>query len=79
LRLSAKYPDRSYVQVKIWWKVHVFTLIQVVFLVLLCVTINSPAGVVFPVIIALLHPIRLLLARTGLFTREDMDLLDAHM
>ena len=60
------------------WKVHAWTVIQVVLLILIYTVMSSPAGFVFPVVIGLLHPIRLLLVRTGLYTTEQIEFLDSH-
>ena len=73
-----KFPQRTYVQVRPLWKVHVWTAIQVVLLILINIIMSSPAGFVFPVVIGLLHPFRLFLARTGVYTTEEIELLDSH-
>ena len=53
------------------WKVRVWTLIQMILLILVNILMVSPAGFIFPVDIGRLHPIRLLLGRTGLYTPEE--------
>jgi hypothetical protein len=73
-----KYPKRTYVKVRPLWKVHVWTLIQLILLILVNILMVSPAGFIFPVVIGLLHPIRLSLARSGLYTPEELEFLDSH-
>eukprot|EP00961_Rhodomonas_salina_P167373 2255369-Rhodomonas_salina.1 len=72
-----KYPKRTYIKVDLW-KVHVWTLIQVVLLVIINLVMSSPAGFIFPIIIGLLHPLRLGLARSGYWTAQDVENLDSH-
>ncbi len=74
-----KYPQRGYINVKPTWKIHVFTLIQIILLIIINVLMATPASVLFPILIACLHPLREFLARTGLYSKEEMDLLDSHM
>jgi hypothetical protein len=74
----AKYPKRSYVEVAPLWKVHAWTLIQVVLLVLINILMTSPAGFVFPIVIGLLHPIRLLIERSGFYSAHELELVDSH-
>lgn len=38
---------------------------------------GSPIGVLFPVLIALLAPLRMLLVKTPMFTEGDMEVLDS--
>jgi len=73
-----KYPSKSFAKITPLWKVHVWTLIQVVLLVLINVLMQSPAGFVFPIVIGLLHPLRLWLATTVLWSPEEIAMLDSH-
>jgi hypothetical protein len=56
----------------------VWTCLQLILLILINLLMNSPAGFVFPVAIGLLHPIRLFLGWTQLYTPEEIELLDSH-
>lgn len=38
---------------------------------------SSPIGVLFPVLIAVLAPLRLFLVKAGFFSNDDMVLLDS--
>ena len=73
-----KVPDsKCYTQVPIK-KAHVWTLIQIVFLMGILGLMRSPAGVVFPIIVALLHPVKCYLGRSGYWTAEEIENLDSH-
>lgn len=48
-----------------------------VFLVLCRWVKGSSIGVLFPVLIALLAPLRMLLVKTPMFTERDMEVLDS--
>ena len=56
-------------------KIHLFTGIQAAALAALWVLKASPIGILFPVLIAMLVPLRLLMTRW--FTEEELEALDA--
>lgn len=69
------YPNTHYVRRVSGRAIHRFTLIQLICLAALWVLKASPAGILFPVLIAMLVPLRLLLNRW--FETEDLAALDA--
>ncbi|MFV8315726.1 sodium bicarbonate transporter family protein [Mycobacterium sp. 23] len=69
------YPDTHYVRHVPWKVIHAFTLVQVLCLVVLWILKSSPVGILFPLFIAMLVPLRLLLNRW--FQAEHLALLDA--
>merc|ERR1712137_962546 len=72
-----KFPkEKTYVNVKLW-KMHVWTTIQIVLLVAIMILMRSPIGFVFPIMIGLLHPIRLMMARFNWFDGQ-LESLDSH-
>lgn len=56
--------------------VNTFTLIQVACLAAVFYVETSPAGVLFPIVIAMLAPLRFGLEKFGFMKKEDIDLLD---
>jgi hypothetical protein len=72
----ALYPSSHYVQRVAHWKIHAFTAVQVAALAALWLLKSSPAGILFPVLIALLVPLRLALGRV--FEPHELAALDAH-
>lgn len=69
------YPNTHYVRHVPWKVIHAFTLVQVLCLVVLWILKSSPVGILFPLFIAMLVPLRLLLNRW--FQAEHLALLDA--
>ncbi|OBI89978.1 sodium bicarbonate transporter family protein [Mycobacterium asiaticum] len=69
------YPNTHYVRHVPWKVIHLFTLVQVLCLVVLWILKSSPAGILFPLFIAMLVPLRLLLNKW--FQPEHLALLDA--
>jgi hypothetical protein len=69
------YPPTHYIRRVSRRVLHTFTLIQVVCLIVLWTVKSSPVGVLFPLCIALLVPIRRSLAR--FFSQKDLAFLDA--
>lgn len=69
------YPDTHYVRHVPWKVIHLFTLVQVLCLVVLWILKSSPAGILFPLFIAMLVPFRLLLNKW--FQPQHLALLDA--
>ncbi len=69
------YPAHHYVQRVRHLKIHVFTAVQVAALGALWLLKASPLGILFPVLIALLVPLRLSLTRY--FNPEELAALDA--
>jgi hypothetical protein len=53
-----------------------FTAIQIACLGAMVYVKESPIGVLFPVVIALLAPLRFALEKTGIVKKEYMDILD---
>uniref|UniRef100_A0A0G4FM35 Bicarbonate transporter-like transmembrane domain-containing protein n=1 Tax=Chromera velia CCMP2878 TaxID=1169474 RepID=A0A0G4FM35_9ALVE len=72
-----KRPDRSYTRVVPLWRTHVWTLIQVGMLIAIVALMRSPVGFVFPVIIGLLHPLRLVLGR-WFYSEDELEKVDSH-
>lgn len=69
------YPQTHYVRKVPLRTIHLFTLIQVAALVVLWLLKSSPAGILFPLLIALLVPLRMML---GLWIEPDhLESLDA--
>ena len=69
------YPDTHYVRHVPWKVIHLFTLVQLLCLVVLWILKSSPAGILFPLFIAMLVPLRLLLNKW--FQQQHLALLDA--
>jgi len=69
-----QYPQTHYVRNVPHRVIHLFTLIQLGCLVLLWVLKSSPLGILFPLLIASLVPLRMLLVRW--FDTRHLDLLD---
>ena len=72
---TSLYPRNHYTQRVPHWTMHFFTLIQLVCLGILMIVKVSAVGILFPLFIALLVPVRLLLNR--FFTEEHLRALDA--
>lgn len=69
------YPNTHYVRHVPWKVIHLFTFVQLLCLVVLWILKSSPAGILFPLFIAMLVPLRLLLNRW--FQPQHLALLDA--
>ena len=67
-------PRWSHVDPKV---VQTFTFIQIICLAAMFWIKESRVGVLFPVVIAMLAPIRFALERRNMISTEDMDVLDA--
>ncbi|MFT4558936.1 MAG: PTS sugar transporter subunit IIA [Planctomycetales bacterium] len=72
---SDLYPPTHYIRRVPNWQIHTFTAIQLLCLVVLWVTKASAIGILFPLFIALLVPIRFLLNR--FFDQQHLLALDA--
>ncbi|MGD9856603.1 MAG: PTS sugar transporter subunit IIA, partial [Planctomycetaceae bacterium] len=72
---SALYPQTHYLRRVPRRSIHLFTLLQLTCLVVLWIVKVSPAGILFPMFIALLVPVRLLASR--FFAAAHLDALDA--
>jgi mannitol/fructose-specific phosphotransferase system IIA component (Ntr-type) len=70
----ALYPSTHYIRRVPRWTMHAFTALQVVCLGVLWVVKSSAIGILFPVFIALLVPVRLIAGR--LFSAEHLAALD---
>jgi hypothetical protein len=69
------YPNTHYIRQVPYWTVHKFTLLQLVCLVVLWMVKTSILGILFPLFIALLVPVRMLAER--FFKPEHLMALDA--
>jgi hypothetical protein len=69
------YPATHYVRTVPGWVIHKFTIIQLGGLVALWLLKTSPLGILFPVLIALLVPLRLLMRK--FFDEKHLEALDA--
>lgn len=81
-RVKSIFQDKSAQDDAPWAKVprkvvNTFTVIQVACLIAMLKVKESPIGVLFPIIIALLAPLRFGLVKWGIIKKEDMDVLDA--
>lgn len=72
---SDLYPPAHYIRRVPNWKIHAFTAIQLLCLVILWITKASAIGILFPLFIALLVPVRFLLNR--FFDQQHLLALDA--
>lgn len=75
LRDPALYPVTHYIRRVPRWSIHAFTLLQVACLTVLWFVKSSGIGILFPVFIALLVPIRLFIGK--FFAPEHLAALDA--
>ncbi len=75
LRDPALYPMTHYIRRVPRWTIHAFTLLQLGCLSMLWLVKSSAIGILFPIFIALLVPIRLLAGRY--FSEEHLEALDA--
>lgn len=71
----ALYPVNHYTRTVPHWRIHAFTLIQVMALIALWLLKASAIGILFPVLIALLVPLRLLMGRW--LSPSDLAALDS--
>jgi len=71
----ALYPKNHYTRIVSHWRIHLFTVIQALALGALWVLKASAIGILFPVLIAMLVPLRILMARW--FKPEELHVLDS--
>eukprot|EP00815_Leptocylindrus_aporus_P000850 CAMPEP_0116075566 /NCGR_PEP_ID=MMETSP0322-20121206/16709_1 /TAXON_ID=163516 /ORGANISM="Leptocylindrus danicus var. apora, Strain B651" /LENGTH=528 /DNA_ID=CAMNT_0003565645 /DNA_START=227 /DNA_END=1813 /DNA_ORIENTATION=+ len=81
-RFKELFKDRSIAKDQPWSglkrrKVNLFTLVQVASLYAMFWVKGSSIGVLFPILIAALAPFRIALERLGLFSKEEMNVLDS--
>lgn len=69
------YPSTHYIRRVSRSRIHAFTLLQMVCLVVLWIVKTSKIAILFPIVIALIVPVRILAAR--FFTPEELASLDA--
>jgi hypothetical protein len=69
------YPEKHYTHNVPMKAIHKFTLVQLIGLIILWVVKVSPAGILFPLFIAILVPLRSQL--TKFFTQDQLDFLDS--
>ena len=69
------YPATHYIRRVPFWTIHKFTLLQAICLVVLWVVKVSKAGILFPLFIALLVPVRMIATR--FFEPKHLAALDA--
>ena len=72
---SSLYPTTHYMRRVPTWTIHKFTLLQLVCLIILGLVEVSPLGILFPLFLVLLVPVRILAGR--FFTPEQLAALDA--
>nr|CAB3266294.1 anion exchange protein 2 [Phallusia mammillata] len=72
---SKNYPDYSYVKAVRPWRIHIFTLIEVVCLAVLWIVKSTPAQIAFPFFLVLTIPIRRFLL-PKIFTPKELQELD---
>lgn len=72
---SSLYPTTHYIRRVPIWTIHRFTLLQLVCLLVLGVVEVTPLGILFPLFIVLLVPVRFLAGR--FFTAEELAALDS--
>ncbi len=80
-RITGLFKDKSVSPPERWssvppFTINLFTIIQVACLGAMLWVKESPIGVLFPVIVAMLAPIRIALEKTGVVKKEYMDILD---
>jgi len=80
-RIVGFFKDKSIAPKPRWNKVpnktvNLFTAIQVACLAAMFWVKESPVGVLFPIVIAMLAPLRFGLTKMGIISEEDMDILD---
>ncbi len=69
------YPMKHYTRLVKHWRIHLFTGIQALALLALWLLKSSKVGLLFPVLIALLVPLRMWLGR--FFTAAELEALDS--
>ena len=72
---SSLYPTTHYIRRVPIWTIHRFTLLQLVCLLILGLVEITPLGILFPLFIVLLVPVRFLAGR--FFTAEQLEALDS--
>jgi hypothetical protein len=72
---SSLYPTTHYIRQVPIWTVHRFTLLQLICLLVLGIVELTPLGILFPLFIVLLVPVRFLAGR--FFTPEELAALDS--
>ncbi|MEO2017762.1 MAG: PTS sugar transporter subunit IIA [Fuerstiella sp.] len=72
---SSLYPTTHYIRRVPVWTIHRFTLLQLICLIVLGLVEVSPLGILFPLFLVLLVPVRILAGR--FFTPEQLAALDA--
>jgi len=80
-RIKGLFKDSSVAPKERWAAVPrktttLFTAIQIACLAAMVYVKESPIGVLFPVVIALLAPLRFALEKTGIISKENIDILD---
>jgi len=72
---SSLYPTTHYIRRVPTWTIHKFTLLQLVCLIILGIVEVTPLGILFPLFLVLLVPVRILAGR--FFTPEELAALDS--
>ncbi|MEO2031840.1 MAG: PTS sugar transporter subunit IIA [Planctomycetaceae bacterium] len=72
---SSLYPSTHYIRRVPMWTIHKFTMLQLACLLVLGIVEVTPLGILFPLFLCLLVPVRILAER--FFTPEELEALDS--